>query len=126
VHQEERVAELVDALHGRTSDAPLRRLVLKPAVSGAAHETYVLDPASADADARLARATARGDVIVQRYERRLVDEGEWSLVFVDGVFSHSLLKRPRRGDFRVQVEHGGSAAPASRRRTAASCWWSWS
>jgi hypothetical protein len=109
---EPRVAELVDALHGRTSDDPLRRLVLKPAVSGGAHETYVLDPAAADADERLARATERSDVIVQRFERRLVDEGEWSLVFFDGVFSHALLKRPRRGDFRVQVEHGGSATPA--------------
>ena len=112
---EPRVAELVDALHGRTSDDPLRRLVLKPAVSGGAHETYVLDPAAADADERLARATARGDVIVQRFERRLVDEGEWSLVFFDGVFSHALVKRPRNGDFRVQVEHGGSASASGAR-----------
>lgn len=109
---EPRVAELVDALHGKVSDDPLRRLVVKPAVSGGAHETFVLDPAAADADARVASSAARGDVIVQRFERRLVDEGEWSLVFFDGVFSHALVKRPRRGDFRVQVEHGGTAVPA--------------
>jgi hypothetical protein len=73
----------------------------------------VLCSTASDADARRVRAAARGDVLVQRFERRLVDEGEWSLVFIDGEFSHALLKHPRRGDFRVQAEHGGSAAPAT-------------
>ncbi|HYG63391.1 MAG TPA: hypothetical protein VEL74_12475, partial [Thermoanaerobaculia bacterium] len=26
--------------------------------------------------------------------------------------SHAVIKRPKSGDFRVQIDHGGSAAPA--------------
>jgi len=37
--------------------------------------------------------------------------GERSFVFFDGRFSHAVVKRPREGDWRVQVEHGGQAAP---------------
>jgi hypothetical protein len=39
-------------------------------------------------------------------------EGEWSLHFFDGAFSHAIVKRPRTGDFRVQLEHGGSVESA--------------
>jgi glutathione synthase/RimK-type ligase-like ATP-grasp enzyme len=33
------------------------------------------------------------------------------LIFFDGEFSHAAIKRSRRGDFRVQTEHGGTVAP---------------
>ncbi|MEZ6014930.1 MAG: hypothetical protein R3F49_07450 [Planctomycetota bacterium] len=118
----EGVAALAAHLHGRASDDPLRRLVVKPTVSGGAYGTFVLDPADPGADARLAAAEAAGDVLVQRYERRLVDAGEWSLVFIDGALSHTILKRPRPGDFRVQAEHGGTVAarePSARLRADA-------
>jgi glutathione synthase/RimK-type ligase-like ATP-grasp enzyme len=38
--------------------------------------------------------------------------GEWSLLFFGGRFSHAVLKRPQRGDFRVQSTHGGVATAA--------------
>ena len=35
-------------------------------------------------------------------------EGELSLVFFDGEFSHAIRKTPAEGDIRVQPEHGGT------------------
>ena len=37
-----------------------------------------------------------------------IAEGELSLLFFDGVFSHAVRKRPRPGDYRVQVQYGGT------------------
>jgi len=54
----------------------------------------------------------RGRVLVQPFMDVVVSAGEWSLVFLGGAFSHAILKRARAGDFRVQTEHGGSAAVA--------------
>jgi len=49
--------------------------------------------------------------MVQPFLDAIGIEGEWSLVFFAGEFSHAVLKRPAPGDFRVQDEHGGTAAP---------------
>jgi hypothetical protein len=86
------------------------RAVVKPAVSASAHETWTTDRASATRDDTRFRAlTARTRTLVQPFVDSIVETGEWSLVFIDGAFSHAVLKRPRAGDFRVQEEHGGSA-----------------
>ena len=84
-------------------------LVVKPTVSGGAHRTWCALPgAEADDDARLATMVDDGAVMVQPLVDEIEREGEWSLVFLGGRYSHAVLKRPRRGDFRVQREHGGS------------------
>jgi glutathione synthase/RimK-type ligase-like ATP-grasp enzyme len=87
-------------------------LVVKPAVSGGAHRTWRSSPGAASVstadDARLAESAAEGDVMVQPMLAEIEREGEWSLHFFDGAFSHAIVKRPRAGDFRVQLEHGGS------------------
>lgn len=43
----------------------------------------------------------------------IAETGEWSLMFIDGAFSHAVRKRPGGGDFRVQHELGGSLEPLS-------------
>lgn len=83
--------------------------VVKPAVSLNAWETWRCSPDTArDDEARLAALLARGDVLVQPFIRAVSTDGEWSLVFFADRFSHAVRKRPKAGDFRVQVEHGGS------------------
>jgi hypothetical protein len=47
-------------------------------------------------------------LMMQPFERGITEEGEFSLVYLNGQHSHSLLKTPRRGDFRVQEEHGSA------------------
>nr|QQZ51501.1 hypothetical protein JKL49_11180 [Phenylobacterium glaciei] len=38
-------------------------------------------------------------------------QGEVSLIFVDGEFSHAVRKLPGGGDYRIQVIHGGGDHP---------------
>src|SRR5262249_32190753 len=52
-------------------------------------------------------------VLIQPFLEGIESEGEWSLVFIEGSFSHAVLKRPGAGEFRVQEEHGGSATPVT-------------
>lgn len=48
------------------------------------------------------------DFLVQPFMPEIVTQGECSLVFFDGEYSHALIKRAKQGDFRVQSDHGGS------------------
>jgi glutathione synthase/RimK-type ligase-like ATP-grasp enzyme len=87
------------------------RFVVKPAVSASAHETHALDlPLGADDWTMIERVVANGDALVQPFVDEVTTDGELSLIFFDGEFSHAAIKRSRRGDFRVQTEHGGTVA----------------
>jgi hypothetical protein len=50
---------------------------------------------------------ANRPLLIQPFERNIVDEGEYSLIYFNGRLSHAILKVPKSGDFRVQEEHGG-------------------
>lgn len=83
------------------------RAVVKPTVSLSAHRTLRCTPANADA---VQQAFAQGSdvgAMVQPYVEEIETDGEWSLVYYLGRYSHAARKRPAGGDFRVQNEHGG-------------------
>jgi len=86
--------------------------VVKPAVSASAHATWRTSLSRADRDQETFDAQlAAGDVLVQQLAAEVTADGEWSLVFFGGVWSHAVLKRPAPGDFRVQEELGGTPRP---------------
>jgi len=88
-------------------------LVVKPTVSGGAHRTWRAAPsAESDDEVRLVEMVAEGAVMVQPLVAEIEREGEWSIVFFAGRYSHAVLKRPGTGDFRVQREHGGTLEAA--------------
>jgi hypothetical protein len=105
--------ELVEPGTGTTLAAVLERrgwrsAVVKPAISASGEDTWRTDVESAGADGERFRAlVARGAVLVQPFVEQVVKDGEWSLVYFRGAFSHAILKRPRAGEFRVQSQHGG-------------------
>jgi len=77
-------------------------LVVKPLVSASAYGTYRLGREDAVPDC------VRGwRMLVQPWIENIVNSGEWSLMFFDGVFSHAVSKVPVPGEFRVQREYGG-------------------
>ena len=81
-------------------------IVVKPPVSASATGTHRLragDPLPPD--------SAGKPIIVQPFLRSVTDEGEYSLMLFDGVFSHAVVKRPRAGDYRVQPHLGGHEEP---------------
>jgi glutathione synthase/RimK-type ligase-like ATP-grasp enzyme len=86
-------------------------VVVKPSVSGGAFGTWRSGKTAADA-ARFAGQLETMDCLVQPFVPELVSEGEWSLLFFRGRYSHAVLKRADRGDFRVQEEFGGTFAAA--------------
>ena len=87
------------------------RAVVKPVISGGAHETWMVERGGAHDEGRFRRLAAAG-AMVQPFVEEIATEGEWSLVFLGGEYSHALLKRPAPGDFRVQTAHGGRERPA--------------
>jgi glutathione synthase/RimK-type ligase-like ATP-grasp enzyme len=88
-------------------------LVIKPVVSAGAHETLrVPAGALALAEQHLARLQPTAAMMVQPYLRAIEDQGELSLVFFGGAFSHAVRKRPRAGDFRSQLQFGAALTVA--------------
>lgn len=85
--------------------------VVKPAVSANAKGTWRVSRASAATEqARFAAQARAEDILIQPYLPEIASEGEWSLLFLGGEYSHSVLKRPASGEFRVQEHLGGAAA----------------
>jgi glutathione synthase/RimK-type ligase-like ATP-grasp enzyme len=91
--------------------------VVKPAVSVGSHGAWRTSRATAAADQdRFAGQLGARDVLVQPFLSEVMSQGEWSLVFLGGEYSHAVLKRPAEGDFRVQEHLGGSSSPAHANR----------
>lgn len=84
-----------------------QELVIKPAISGGAHRTFKtqLDAIQALYEQNYA---SEEDVLIQPFIAEVANEGEWSLMFFNGAFSHAVLSTPKSGDFRVQRMHGGT------------------
>lgn len=86
--------------------------VIKPVMSGNAQGAWRLDAARARALAPEIEAYYAGrPLMMQSFERGIVEEGELSMVYLNGRHSHSLRKVPKAGDFRVQEEHGSEIIP---------------
>jgi glutathione synthase/RimK-type ligase-like ATP-grasp enzyme len=88
----------VDAAFAETG-APV--LIVKPTVSAGAFRTLRLMPGEVLSDA------PEGAAMIQPYLKSIETEGETSLLFFGGRFSHAVNKRPVAGDFRIQVQFGG-------------------
>jgi hypothetical protein len=83
--------------------------VVKPAVSASARETFLVATDDLQgAQARLDRLIEREDLLVQPFMPGIQTEGELSLIYVDGRYSHAVRLLPRDGDFRVQSAFGGT------------------
>lgn len=98
--------------HGEEGDALLARarekygdveLVVKPVVSGSAEGTHRLAMGEAMPDGLSERR-----LIVQPFLPSILDQGEQSLIYFGGQFSHAAVKRAKPGDYRVQPEFGGT------------------
>lgn len=82
-------------------------LVAKPLVGANSDDTFVLRGDDPDSWSRAMGVFAQRDVMVQPFIDSILTEGEYSLFYFGGQLSHVIVKRPAKGDFRVQEEHGG-------------------
>lgn len=98
---------VTDSLDNAVIDAARRAfdaeaIVVKPAISGGADGTYRLgakEPVPADVIGRR--------MLIQPLVASIATEGEFSLFYFAGQFSHAIVKRPAQGDFRVHEQFGG-------------------
>jgi hypothetical protein len=82
-------------------------VVIKPAVSICAIGALRTHARDAGALAHLRGLVRTGDALVQPFEPLVTTEGELSLMYFGGRFSHAVLKTAKAGDYRVQADHGG-------------------
>ena len=84
-------------------------IVIKPTISGAARHTYHLknDEIKKFQDKWLS-LTNNEDFMVQEFQKNILSTGEIAVMLFGGEYSHSVLKKAKKGDFRVQDDFGGS------------------
>lgn len=89
-------------------------IVVKPVVSGGAKNTFSIRRSEANTYTQeLTKLLQTEAFLAQPFMPEIQTEGEWSLVFFNGKFSHCVLKVPKSGDFRVQHYFGGAIIPAT-------------
>jgi glutathione synthase/RimK-type ligase-like ATP-grasp enzyme len=82
-----------------------KQAVLKPRIAATAYGTFLIAGDRMPTEDDLAPARASG-ALVQEFIPEIAD-GEMSLVYAGGEFSHAVVKRATNGDFRVQKDFGG-------------------
>lgn len=97
-----------DQLDAMFDTTGAEQVIAKPVVSGGAWKTRRLrrgEPLDGLPD---------GSAMLQPYLPAIETEGETSLLYFGGRLSHAVNKRPANGDFRIQVDFGGTytAVPA--------------
>lgn len=90
------------ALEDARKSFNVETVIVKPPISGGADGTFRLNRHDSVPD-----SVAGQRMMIQPYLPNIAEEGEYSLFYFAGAFSHSILKRPAKGDFRVQEQYGG-------------------
>jgi len=84
-------------------------IVVKPTVSGAAKNTFQLkDQEIENFQTNWIRLTNEEDFIVQEFQKNIIKSGEIAVMLFGGKYSHAVLKKAKKGDFRVQDDFGGT------------------
>jgi len=88
------------------------KIIVKPTVSGGAKNTFIVPRQEAEALLPKLQALLKvEDYLVQPFMPQVQEEGEWSFLFFNGRYSHTVLKAAKAGDFRVQHFFGGTIHP---------------
>lgn len=86
-------------------------IIIKPCISGGSKNTIIVTAAEIDeAYPNVVNLLSEADFMAQPLMAE-IGEGEWSHVFIKGKHSHTVLKKPKQGDFRVQQVYGGTIEP---------------
>lgn len=99
-------------LHQYFNSYKTDQFIVKPAVSGGSKNTFKVIVANADEiNEKLKALVEIEDFIVQPFLKEIEQDGELSFLFFNGKFSHALIKKAAKGDFRVQATFGGTVHP---------------
>lgn len=83
-------------------------IIIKPNVSANADNTFLLNQNEFENFVPVLSTTFNKlEFMIQPFIKNITTEGEYSLFYFNGKYSHTILKTPKKNDFRVQEEHGG-------------------
>ncbi|MFT6873384.1 MAG: glutathione synthase/RimK-type ligase-like ATP-grasp enzyme [Roseivirga sp.] len=83
--------------------------ILKPCVSGASRHTYKLNIDTLQEHEEIFQTLiVKEAMMLQPFQKNVVEKGEVSLMVMGGEFTHAVLKVAKPGDFRVQDDFGGT------------------
>ena len=80
-------------------------LVIKPQIGGGAWRQVLLHR---NDEFPRTEELPPAAALIQAYLPSICSEGEYSLIMIDGEYSHALIKRPKSGDYRIQSIYGGT------------------
>jgi len=87
-------------------------MIIKPIIGASAGHAFRLPRSQSNAKIpALEKIFGRRAYMVQPFMQNIIEEGEFSLIYFEGMHSHTILKTPKTNDFRVQEEHGGNIRP---------------
>ncbi len=82
--------------------------VIKPLAGASGHLVeHVAYTELAEWQTRIRPQRAEGDWLMQEFRPEIQTQGELSLIFIDGQFSHAVAKRPQQGEFRINSHYKG-------------------
>lgn len=91
------------------SKSKYAKAVLKPAIAGAARETYLISKENTiEYEATFQKLISQEAMLFQEFQNNIIEKGEISIVLIGGRYTHAVLKKAKKGDFRVQDDFGGS------------------
>ncbi len=86
------------------------QIIIKPVISASAFNTVKTTVSQLLAKPTIISENLdHSDLVIQPFIKEIQTIGEWSVIYFNGKFSHSVLKKPKVGDYRTQPELGGSA-----------------
>ena len=86
--------------------------IIKPCISGGARHTYRVNRETATSLEPVIRELLVGEsLILQPFQESVLLHGEDTLMLFNGQYTHAVRKLPKKGDFRVQDDHGGTVCP---------------
>jgi glutathione synthase/RimK-type ligase-like ATP-grasp enzyme len=96
----------LQAMHNMTG---WQQCVVKPTIGGAARHTYQINADNVfTVSNKLLPIMEKEDFMLQPFQHSVLLDGEWSFVFFGKRYSHAVIKKAQKGDFRVQDDFGGT------------------
>jgi len=77
------------------------KAVIKPIIGASAHSVFLVDRRNAkELQTQIDELIKHTEVMIQPFIKEIQTEGELSIMFIGGEYSHSVVKSPSENDFR--------------------------
>ncbi len=93
-------------------------LIIKPSISAAAWNTHRVSAENInEMELVFSNLKSSHKMIVQEFQKSVLTSGEISIMVFGGKYSHAVLKKSKKNDFRVQDDFGGTVCKYEPKKT---------